>query len=47
MSKLKIKKIELTLFEINLKDLKENNSGIGISFSPGSKNKHFCFWGGL
>ena len=43
MSKLKIKKIELTLFEINLKDLKENNSGIGISFSPGSKNKHLRF----
>ncbi len=43
MSKLKIDKIELTSFEIELDHIIENKSGIGVSFSPGSKTKHLRF----
>ncbi len=43
MPELKIVKIELTLFEILISNIKENKSGIGIIYSPGSKNKHFRF----
>ncbi len=43
MSKLKISKIELTLFEIELENIKENRSGIGVSFLPGYKGKHLRF----
>ena len=34
MSKSKINKIELTSFEIELNDIEENKSGIGIFYSP-------------
>ena len=37
MSKSKINKIELTSFEIELTDIEENKSGIGIFYSPNSK----------
>ena len=43
MPELKIVKIELTLFEILISNIRENKSGIGIIYSPGSKNKHFRF----
>ena len=43
MSKSKINKIELTSFEIELIDIEENKSGIGIFYSPNSKKKHIRF----
>ena len=43
MSKLKIDRIELTTFEIEIKNVEENKSGIGIIYKPGSKNKHLRF----
>tara|TARA_B110000003_G_scaffold102236_2_gene104429 strand:- start:444 stop:1622 length:1179 start_codon:yes stop_codon:yes gene_type:complete len=43
MSKSKIIKIELTSFEIEINDIEENKSGIGINYKPGSKNKHIRF----
>ena len=43
MSKLKIDKVELTAFEIEIKNVEENKSGIGIVYKPGSKNKHLRF----
>ena len=43
MSKLKIDRIELTAFEIEIKNVEENKSGIGIIYKPGSKNKHLRF----
>ena len=43
MSNPKIIKIELTSFEIEIRDIEENKSGIGITYKPGSKNKHIRF----
>ncbi len=43
MSKLKIDRVELTAFEIEIKNVEENKSGIGIIYKPGSKNKHLRF----
>lgn len=43
MSKSKINKIELTSFEIELNDIEENKSGIGIFYSPNSKKNHIRF----
>ena len=43
MSKSKINKIELTSFEIELIDIEENKSGIGIFYSPNCKKKHIRF----
>ena len=40
---LKIKKIELTLFEIELSNILEDKGGIGIKYSPGKKGKHIRF----
>ena len=40
MSNLKIVKIELTAFEIELNDIQENKSGIGIVYTPGITEKH-------
>ncbi len=43
MSNLKIVKIELTAFEIEINDIQENKSGIGIVYTPGIKEKHVRF----
>ncbi len=43
MSKLKIDRIEITSFEIEIENIEENESGIGISYKPGSKNYHLRF----
>ena len=43
MNNLKIKKIELTLFEIELSNIIEDRGGIGIKYSPGQKGKHIRF----
>ena len=43
MSKLKIVKIELTSFEIEISDIEENKSGISIKYTPGYNNKHIRF----
>ena len=43
METILIKKIELTLFQIKLKDIKQNKSGLGIQFSPGSYYHHLRF----
>ena len=43
MSNSKINKIELTSFEIELIDIEENQSGIGIFYSPNTKKKHIRF----
>ena len=43
MSNLKIEKIELTAFEIELNDIQENKSGIGIVYTPGIKERHVRF----
>ena len=43
MSKLKIDKIELISFTIELHDIAENDSGIGITFVPGVVGKHIRF----
>ena len=43
MQNLKINKIELTSFSIELKDLKENQSGIGVHFEPGYIGQHIRF----
>ncbi len=40
---IKIKKIELTLFEIELSNILEDKGGIGIKYSPGKKGKHIRF----
>ena len=43
---IKIKKVELTLFEIELLNILEDRGGIGIKYSPGQKGKHIisnCF----
>ena len=43
MLKSKIVKIELILFDIEIKDIEENKSGIGITYKPGCKKKHIRF----
>ena len=43
MKNLKIQKIELTLFEIELSNILEDRGGIGIKYSPGQKGKHIRF----
>lgn len=43
MKNLKIKKIELTLFEIELSNILEDRGGIGIKYSPGQKGTHIRF----
>ena len=43
MNNLKIKKIELTLFEIVLSNILEDRGGIGIKYLPGYKGKHIRF----
>ena len=43
MSVSKIDKVEITLFEITLNDIKENKSGIGIIYSPNTVSKHIRF----
>ena len=43
VSKSRITKIELTSFEIELTDIEENKSGIGIFYSPNTKTKHIRF----
>ena len=43
MNNLKIKKIELTLFEIELSNIIEDRGGISIKYSPGQKGKHIRF----
>ena len=43
MKNLKIKKIELTLFEIELSNIIEDRGGIGIKYLPGHKGKHIRF----
>ena len=43
MSKLKIDKIELISFTIELHDIAENDSGIGITYVPGVVGKHIRF----
>ena len=43
MSELKIVKIELTSFEIEISDIEENKSGISIKYTPGYNNKHIRF----
>ena len=43
MSVSKIDKVEITLFEISLNDIKENKSGIGIIYSPNTVSKHIRF----
>ena len=40
---IKIKKVELTLFEIELSNILEDRGGIGIKYSPGQKGKHIRF----
>ena len=40
---IKIKKVELTLFEIELLNILEDRGGIGIKYSPGQKGKHIRF----
>ena len=43
MSESKIDKIEITLFEITLENIKENKSGIGITYVPNTVSKHLRF----
>ena len=43
MSASKIDKIEITLFEITLENIKENKSGIGIIYAPNTLSKHVRF----
>tara|TARA_B100000767_G_scaffold270537_1_gene294451 strand:+ start:9001 stop:10191 length:1191 start_codon:yes stop_codon:yes gene_type:complete len=38
-----IKKIELILFPIKLKDIAENKSGLGVYYSPGNNYQHLRF----
>ena len=44
MKNLKIKKIELTLFEIKLSNILEDRGGIGIKYSPGQKGYTYPIW---
>ena len=41
MPKSKIVKIELISFNIEIKDVEENKSGIGITYKPGCKKKTY------
>jgi len=43
MPKSKIVKIELISFDIEIKDIEENKSGIGITYKPGCQKKHIRF----